>query len=194
MQYWVSVIALPNAFWGRWLSGLVVHQENVHKLFNFLTFLSHEKYKSEKVKKLCFSHTKLMIVSTYFSYFCSFFQLFNFFQSSWKQLSMKCRLLISFWTFHTFSYFLSLFWLVRARTSQKSLLQGYQCVSFTWENDSKIVNHITRLPAAEGVLCLSDIDSYLAYRALSTKGHPTCNYKLSQVYSERILIRSVFIS
>jgi len=69
------------------------------------------------VKKLCFSHTKIMIINTCFSYFCNFFQLFNFFRSRWKWLSMKCRLLVNFCTFHTFSYFLSLFWLVRARTS-----------------------------------------------------------------------------
>ncbi len=45
--------------------------------------------------------------------------------------------------------------------------------------DSKIVSPVIRLPAAEEVLRLSDIDSSLVYRALSTKGHPTSNYRLS---------------
>ena len=57
-------------------------------------------------------------------------------------------------------------------------------VGFTWEKywrDSKIVNPITRLPAAEGVLRLSDIDFYLAYRALPLIYEGTSNIQLQTI-------------
>jgi hypothetical protein len=59
--------------------------------------------------------------------FTPFFRLLTFLHSSKNQLSVKYRLLVNF---ETFSYFWSIFWLfglVQACTSQKSLLQVYQC-------------------------------------------------------------------